>query len=47
MFVGIGLSFKGDSFVRKIAVFKFEKPVIILNNVENIKKNDQHFQLLP
>jgi hypothetical protein len=46
MFIGIGFSFKGDSFISLITVLQFEKPVIIFDYIENIEENDEHFQLL-
>ncbi len=45
--MGISFSFKRNSSVTKIPVFKFEKPVIIFNNIKNIEENDEHFHLLP
>ena len=45
-FICVGFSFKGDSFVGKITVFKFEKPVVIFDDIKNIKENNEHFELL-
>jgi len=47
MFIGVSFSFKGDSFVCLITIFQLENPVIILDYIEDIKENNQHFQLLP
>ena len=46
IFIGIGFPFKRDSSVSQIAVLKFEEPIIVLNNIEDVKENDEHFQLL-
>jgi|APAra7269097138_1048543.scaffolds.fasta_scaffold16091_2 hypothetical protein len=46
VFISISFSFKGNSSVSQIAVFQFEKPIIVFNNVENIEENNEHFQLL-
>ncbi len=46
MFFGVSFSFKRYSFIRQISVFQFKKPVIIFNNVEEVKKDNKHFQLL-
>lgn len=46
-FIGIGFPFEGNSHIGLISIFQPEKPIIIFNNIENIKKYDQHLHLLP
>jgi hypothetical protein len=45
-FICVCFPFKGDSFIGKITVFEFEKPVIIFDDIKNIKENNKHFELL-
>ena len=44
--IGIRFPFEWDSFISMIAVFQFEEPVIIFDDIENVEENNQHFQLL-
>ncbi len=46
MLIRIGFSFKRNSHIGFIAVFQFEKPVIIFDDIENVEKYDEHLQLL-
>lgn len=44
--MGIGFSFKRDSFISQKTVFQLEKPIIVFDNIKNVKENNEHFELL-
>ncbi|MBO9690079.1 MAG: hypothetical protein J7550_00275 [Chryseobacterium sp.] len=47
VFIRVSFSFKRNSSVSQVTIFEFEEPIIVFDNIKDVKENDEHFQLLP
>lgn len=47
VFIGIGFPFKRNPEVGMVRIFQPDQPIVVLDQITDIKENNQHFHLLP
>jgi len=45
--VGIGFPFERNPEIGLVRIFQSHQPIVVLDNVEEVKENNQHLHLLP